>query len=128
MTGGDFAETAARAALDRALAESEAAKQAAIEAYARRERAADRVREAREVLALVLAFPEGAPRIGDPWPPVEVEGLPRYPAGVVSALSFVTDDSRTASRVTSVRITIATPVGTYVVRRLVEPRTKRAAS
>lgn len=118
MTRGDFDETAARADLDRARSRYEAARADAVRAYEARAATRAALTEAEERYALVAIFGGEPPRIGDVVRAGLAEG---YPEGRIVGIRIVTPDGRT-TRVSSVHLTVETPAGTYVARRLVEPR------
>lgn len=118
MTRGDFDETAARAAVERARERHVAATDAATCAYAVRRETKAALDEAEEHYALVMAFDGAPPSIGDPVPPREADG---YPEGRIAAMRVVRGDSRTPTKATSVHLTIETSRGTYVARHLVAP-------
>lgn len=118
MTRGDFDETAARAALDRARSRYADARAEAVRALDARAAARDALVAAEREYALIVAFDGKPPRVGDKV----VAGLaPGYPEGTVVGVRVSQPHGRT-TRATSVSIDVETPVGTYVARRLVEPR------
>lgn len=118
MTRGDFDETAARAALDWARSRWAAASAAAREALDARIEARDALVAAEREYALVVAFDGRPPRVGDTMRAGVADG---YPEGRVVDVRVVQPDGRTA-RASSVHVTVETARGTYVARRLVEPR------
>lgn len=118
MTRGDFDETAARAALDRARSRYEAARAEAVRAYDDRRDALDALKAAEDEYALAVAFDGKPPHVGDVVRAGVAEG---YPAGVIVAIRVVKPQN-VAGRASSVHLTVDTPRGTYVARHLVEPR------
>lgn len=118
LTSRQFDETAARADLDRARSRYAAARANAVRAYDERAAALADLKCCEDEYALMVAFDGRPPRVGD----VMREGVaPGYPEGRIVEIRIVKPNGLSLPA-TSVHVTVETPRGTYVARRLVEPR------